>query len=188
MGVPDGAGRERTAILPAGCQELGVPIGDMSWSQPLQSMVAQIWDDHLRDEPAVFLSRLASEPMEATEPGAQIIGDHGLARLDQGAVMGGSDQPGKLALGILALAAHSYVAGLPPAASGIRKIVFNAPAIPTAPDNVPSTHDLPSSPFPARLICCSLLNNSACRFFICSSRRAITRSNSGSVAMDRSNR
>src|SRR5215831_14555565 len=120
MGVPDGAGRERTAILPAGCQEFGVPIGDMSWSQPLQSMVAQIWDDHLRDEPAVFLSSLASEPMEATEPGAQIIGDQGLARLDQRAVMGGSDQPGKLALGILSLAANREVACLTLAGSGIR--------------------------------------------------------------------
>src|SRR5262245_47959940 len=143
MGMPDGAGRERTALLPAGCQELGVPIGDMGWSQPLQFMVAQMWDDHLRDEPAVFLSRLASEPMEATEPGAQIIGDHGLARLDKGAVMGGSDHPRKLALGSPSLSANREVACLALAGSGIRKIVFNAPACSAAPDDVAPTHDAP---------------------------------------------
>src|SRR5262249_55901353 len=135
MGVPDGAGRERTAILPAGYQELGVPIGDMGRSQPLQFMVAQVWNDQLRDEPAVFLFRLASEPMEAI-PGAQIISDHDLARLDQGTLMGGSDQPGKLALGILSLAANCEVACLTLTGNGIRKIELDAPAISAAPRDV----------------------------------------------------
>jgi hypothetical protein len=63
-------------------------------------MVAQVWNDQLRDEAAVSLSRLASEPMEATEPGTQIIGEQDSARLDQGAVVGGVDQLGKLALGV----------------------------------------------------------------------------------------
>src|SRR5262249_555549 len=145
MGVPDGAGRERTAILPAGCQELGVPIGDMGGSQPLQFMVAQVWNDQLRDEPAVFLSRLASEPMEAAEPGAQIIGDHGLARFDQGPLMTRSHPPCKLLLGMLSLAANREVACLTLAGDGIWKIVFNAPACSAAPDNVAPTHD--ASPF-----------------------------------------
>src|SRR5262249_29399348 len=85
------------------------------------------------------------ETMEATEPGAQIIGDHGLARLDKGAVMGGSDHPRKLALGIPSLSANREVACLTLAGSSIRKIVFNAPACSTAPDDMAPTHD--ASPF-----------------------------------------
>src|SRR5262249_14915875 len=121
---------------PAGCQELGVPIGDMGWPQPLQFMVAQVWNDQLPDEPAIFLSRLASEPMEATEPGAQILGNHDLARLDQSAVMAGADQLGEFALGILSLAANCEVACLTLAGNGIRKIKLDAPAISAAPRDV----------------------------------------------------
>src|SRR5215470_7445335 len=143
MGVPDGAGREWTAILPAGCQELGVPIGDMGWSQPLQFMIAQVWNDQLRDEPAIFLSRLASEPMEATEPGAQILGNRDLVRLDQGAVMAGADQLCEFALGMQALSANCEVACLTFAGNGIRKIELDTPAISAAPNDAPS-HLFPS--------------------------------------------
>jgi hypothetical protein len=59
--------------------------------------------------------------------------------------MGGSDQPGKLALGILSLAANREVACLTLAGSGIRKIVFDAPACSAAPDDVAPTHN--ASPF-----------------------------------------
>jgi hypothetical protein len=70
-------------------------------------------DDLLLGQLAISLGRLASEAMRTIEPGPQIIRDGEPGRLDVRASVGRMQEPRKLTLSVLPLAANGLIEGSP---------------------------------------------------------------------------